>query len=251
MKHTDEHLRSLSGRRRQRQTETETTTRVVEDLQEAQQTEYRRIEVHYTEAWKRGANLALVAVAVFMVAVILGLLDGYGFVRFVQLFLVVIIVALILPAAFWIFFGMILDITRARQQHTDSVADYRRARKQYVQASHQLTAVEVETEYRHDTLTQRTQNRQLIAEVSQQNDLATFAAAVFERSESPSFRAWKGRNMPSGNAMTHERWKVLVAALVTVGALQEPRSKGQPYSVVDDDYRIVEHKLKHAGYLRD
>jgi len=251
MKRTDERWQTSSGRRRQRITTSQ--SHVVEDLAEVNHANYERLEIDFLGTWKLGANLAALAGIVVLTLAILQLVQGAAIVALAWVpgaLVLSMLGAFTMPSLIAVTFGLLTQVNLHRRQHIDSLAAYNSSKRTYVQANHQLVTTQIETQYKVEDLQQHQQSRQLAALVSQQNDLRQFAAAIFARDESPSFRNWKGRQLPSGHAVTHERWQQdLIEPLLTVGALQRPATKGQPYQVIDGDYAVVERRLVAAGFL--
>lgn len=251
MKRTSQNLDYQGGRRRQRATESTTTTRTIEDLAEAESFTYQRVEADYTGAWKAGLNLGLVAAVGIIIAALTAVLTGASLAWLPFALVVGIPAAVALPTALIALYSVKTQASIQRRQYIDAQAAQQVARRRFVENERRLIESATEAQYRLADVQRRTESRQLALAASCQDDLRQFVAGVFVRGESPSFRQWKDRQLASGQALTHGRWKAeLVGPLVAVGAIQEPAANGKPYDVIDGDYRIVEDKLRRAGYLQ-
>lgn len=250
MRQTQTSFDGNNSRNRQRATETTTTTRTIEDLAESQSFRYVRIETDYGGAWRAGLNLAGVAVLGVVVIGLYAVLTGASLAWLPVAIIVAIPVAMGLPVAVVGILAVRAQTLQQRTQYEDARAALLASQRRAMESWGRYEVATVETTAKLETVQQRTESRQLALSAGLNDDLTQFCAAVFVRNEPVGFRHWKGRNLPSGQVMTFERWQSLTAPLVAVGSIVPPAVNGGAYNVIDGDYSIVTDKLRRAGYVQ-
>jgi hypothetical protein len=162
----------------------------------------------------------------------------------------VFVIGTALPPLTMSLFGYYLDTIALRQQRMAFLANVIAAERAQLKAAFDRDTTVIDGEVKVLQSEQRSNNLALAQKVRQENDLAVFAASVFERGEPLSHRHWERRQMPSGRAVTFRRWKSeFIEPLVAVGAVEPPAVRGKTYSKNKLPFVVVEDKLRRAGFL--
>ena len=251
---TDTNVSHSAGRRGRRTVEEKHHRTVVEDIDEAEHFAFQRVEVSHYDSWVRGANLGAVGVVIGLILLLTGVwsvpLSLAGFATVVVTLAVVFAAGVVLPPMTMALFGYYLDTIALRQQRMAFLANVIAAERAQLKAAFDRDAEAVNGQFKVLQSEQKANNLALAQKVRQENDLAVFAAAVFERGEPLSHRHWERRQMPSGRAVTFRRWKSeFIEPLVAVGAVEPPAVRGKTYSKNKLPFAVVEDKLRRAGYL--
>jgi hypothetical protein len=251
---TDTNVSHSAGRRGRRTVEEKHHRTVVEDIDEAEHFAFQRVEVSHYDAWVRGANLGAVAVLGGIVAILAGWwvvpATLVGWTGAIAILALVFVVGTALPPALISAYGFYLDSVALKAQRATFVATVLNAERAQLKAAFDRDTTVIDGEVKVLQSEQRSNNLALAQKVRQENDLAVFAASVFERGEPLSHRHWERRQMPSGRAVTFKRWQSeFIEPLVAVGAVEPPAVRGKTYSKNKLPFVVVEDKLRRAGFL--